>query len=97
MRKPKAMYRTADGRKNILGDTIRQLRQQRNMMQKDLAECLEKYIGTYADQKFVSSIERGSRTITDFELLAIAKCLGVTVDEMFSYAPAVEIVRENRK
>ena len=92
MRKQKAMYRTADGRKNILGDTIRQLRQQRNMMQKDLAECLKKYIGTY-----VSSIELGSRTITDFELLAIAKCLGVTVDEMFSYAPAVEIVRENRK
>ena len=97
MRKQKAMYRTADGRKNILGDTIRQLRQQRNMMQKDLAECLQNYIGTYADQKFVSSIERGSRTITDFELLAIAKCLGVTVDEMFSCAPAVEIVRENKK
>ena len=97
MRKPKAMYRTADGRKNILGDTIRQLRQQRNMMQKDLAECSQKYIGTYADQKYVSSIERGSRTITDFELLTIAKCLGVPADEMFSNAPAVEIVRENRK
>ena len=72
-----------DGRFNITGERIKQIRVKKNITQTQLAERLQ---GVSFDQKTISSIEVGNRTISDFELLAIADGLGVSLLEL--YEPA---------
>ena len=77
------MARIIDGEKtNIVGANVRALRKKRRMSQQALSNKLE-LLGVYVCRGSVSRIEDGSRTVTDIELLAIAKVLGVSVSEMF--------------
>lgn len=77
------MARIIDGEKtNIVGSNVRALRKKRRMSQQALSNKLE-LLGVYVCRGSVSRIEDGSRTVTDIELLAIAKVLGVSVGEMF--------------
>ena len=77
------MARIIDGEKtNIVGANVRALRKRCKMSQQALSNKLE-LLGVYVCRGSVSRIEDGSRTVTDIELLAIAKVLGVSVGEMF--------------
>ena len=77
------MARIIDGEKtNIVGANVRAFRKKRRMSQQALSNKLE-LLGVYVCRGSVSRIEDGSRTVTDIELLAIAKVLGVSVGEMF--------------
>ena len=77
------MARIIDGEKtNIVGKNVRAFRKKRRMSQQALSNRLE-LLGVYVCRGSVSRIEDGSRTVTDIELLAIAKVLGVSVSEMF--------------
>ena len=51
------------------------------LSQVDLARCVTKQ-GVSLDQTAVSKIEHQTISITDYELIAIARCLGVTVDSL---------------
>ncbi|MBQ8351164.1 MAG: helix-turn-helix transcriptional regulator [Clostridia bacterium] len=77
------MARIIDGeRKNLIGGNLKTLRQQRKMSQQQLSNKLELQ-GVYVCRGSVSRIEDYSRTVTDMELYAIARVLGVTPDELY--------------
>lgn len=76
------MARIIDGNAmNLIGDNVKKLRNERNMSQQSLSNKLE-LLGVYVCRGSVSRIEDKTRTVTDIELFAIAKVLGVTADEL---------------
>jgi len=77
------MARIIDGEyMNLIGDNVKIYRKERNMSQQALSNKLE-LEGVYVCRGSVSRIEDRSRTVTDIELYAIAKVLGVTVNDLF--------------
>ena len=77
------MARIIDGGEmNIVGRTVRRLRQERGMSQKTLSERLET-LAVYVCRGSISRIEEGRRTVTDIELHGLAQVLGVSVNELF--------------
>ena len=77
------MARIIDGTEmNLIGGKVRSYRKKRGMSQQALSNALE-LMGVYVCRGSVSRIEDKSRTVTDIELFAIAKVLGVTVEELF--------------
>lgn len=76
------MARIIDGNEmNLIGDNIKKFRKERRMSQQLLSNKLE-LLGVYVCRGSVSRIEDKLRTVTDIELFAIAKVLGVTVSEL---------------
>lgn len=67
--------------KNIIADKLRELRLQRGLSQEELAARLQT-LNINIDQQMISKIEKNKRQVTDYELLLICKCLGVTPNEM---------------
>lgn len=64
---------------NISGTNIRRIREEKEMHQVDLAAALSVEHEIELVQSDISEIERGIRGVKDFELVAIAKVLGVKV------------------
>ena len=67
---------------NIIGDKLREYRLERHMSQKELAEHLETY-AIYVCRGSISRIENHERTVTDFELRALAEILEVDIVDLF--------------
>lgn len=77
------MKRILDGQKqNMVGPRIKQLRLEKGMTQKTLAERLE-ILPVYVCRGSISRIEEQKRTITDIELIGIAEVLQVDISELF--------------
>ncbi len=77
------MARLIDGEAmNMVGQTVRRLRQERGLSQRTLSERLET-LAVYICRGSISRIEEGRRTVTDIELYGLAQVLGVRVDELF--------------
>ncbi len=70
--------------KNIIGERVRLARKKARppLTQIDLAARLQT-MGLPMDQAAVSRIESGFHVVTDMEIAAIAKALGVTVGWLF--------------
>ena len=76
------MARIVDGKKqNMIGANVAKRRTELKMSQQKLSDRLELY-GVYVCRGSVSRIEDFSRTVTDIELYAIAKVLGVSIDNL---------------
>lgn len=79
------MYRTkaADGKLNLCGMKVARLRMAiiPKCSQRGLADKLQ-LEGLEVTKNTVQCIESGNRFVTDIELKAIAKVLGVTADEL---------------
>ena len=73
------------GMKNVVGPHIRDARlaASRKMSQEELAARLQA-MGVQLDQTAVSRIENGERQVTDVELLAICRALGIEVGSLFT-------------
>lgn len=77
------MKRILDGQKqNMVAPRIKQLRLEKGMTQKTLAERLET-LAVYVCRGSISRIEEQKRTITDIELAGIAEVLQVDISEFF--------------
>lgn len=77
------MKRILDGQKqNMVGPRIKQLRLEKGMTQKTLAERLET-LAVYVCRGSISRIAEQKRTITDIELAGIAEVLQVDISEFF--------------
>ncbi|MBQ4349332.1 MAG: helix-turn-helix transcriptional regulator [Clostridia bacterium] len=77
------MARIIDGENmNIVGHNIRRLRCEKKMSQQALSNQLE-LLGVYVCRGSVSRIEDKQRTVTDIELYAFAKVLGVEISDLF--------------
>ena len=67
---------------NVTGSQIKKLRVKSGLSQRQLSEKLE-LEAVYTCRGSISRIENGQRAVTDIELMAIAKVLGVSVNELF--------------
>ena len=63
--------------KSKVGKRIREIREQINMSQKDLAYSSD------LDRSYIASVESGQRNISIVNLEKIANSLGVTLSELF--------------
>lgn len=70
--------------RNIIGSRIREARVHAGLSQKQLSERLE-LLAVYTCRGSVSRIENGQRAVTDIEIDAISKVLGVSPNELFGY------------
>ncbi len=67
--------------KNLIGSKSKKIRKNRKMSQQTLSNMLE-LEGIYVCRGSISRIEARSRTVTDIELYAIAKVLGVEANDL---------------
>ena len=73
--------RTADGRNNITGIKMKELRKALKISQRELSDRLQ-VVGLDIDKNAVQRIASGQRFVTDIEILTIAKCFHVTVSSL---------------
>lgn len=75
--------RSADGNNNVCGKKIKEIREElpEKTSQRRFADMLQ-IAGLDIDKNAVQRIESGKRFVTDIELKAIAKVLGVTYQEL---------------
>ena len=66
-----------NGSKNICGERVKEARRKMKLSQETLAARLQ-VSGVNIERDSVSRIERGTRFVADYELLALCKILGVT-------------------
>lgn len=67
-----------NGKRNIAGNRIKAKREENNLTQADLAAKMQ-LENVVIEQKAISRIECGERLISDYELLAFAKVLKVSL------------------
>ena len=67
---------------NLIGSKIREARIEAGLSQKELSDKLE-LLAVYTCRGSISRIENGRRAITDIEIDAISKVLGVSLDFLF--------------
>lgn len=73
--------RTSDGRNNICGVKVAELRKGLRISQRELADRLQ-LIDLDIDKNAVQRIESGQRFVTDIELISLAKVFSVSLDEL---------------
>ena len=77
------MPRIIEGKEmNLVGDRLRVLRKKHHLSQQQLSERLETQ-AVYICRGSISRIEDKSRTVTDIELMGLAKVLGVKIQDLF--------------
>lgn len=77
------MPRIIEGKEmNLIGDRLRVLRKKHHLSQQQLSERLETQV-VYICRGSISRIEDKSRTVTDIELMGLAKVLGVKIQDLF--------------
>lgn len=74
------------GRKNVSGERIRELRIKRRMSQSELAARLQ-VEGVILERDGISRIESGARFVADYELYIFAKILGVDMMSLVEFQP----------
>ena len=66
-----------NGKKNICGNRVREARQKQRISQSDLAARLQ-IESVILERDCISRIEIGTRFVTDYEIIVLAKCLRVS-------------------
>ena len=69
--------RASSGEKNLICSRLIELRRQQNLSQRDLARKLQ-LAGYDMDKNVITRIEINKRYVTDIELRALSKVLGVS-------------------
>lgn len=67
---------------NVVGNKVKKYRLEQRMSQKELAEKLETY-AIYICRGSISRIENHERTVTDYELRAMAEALRVSIYDLY--------------
>jgi HTH-type transcriptional regulator, cell division transcriptional repressor len=82
--KTRSRNKARDGRRNLVGDRIRELRRKANpkITQDDLAGRVAAQ-SISLDRTAIYRIEIGVRAVTDMELAALAKALRVPIADLF--------------
>lgn len=68
-----------NGKKNICGDRVHEARRKLKLSQEQLAARLQ-VSGVNIERDSISRIEIGTRFVADYEIVALARALGVTTD-----------------
>lgn len=70
-----------NGQLNIVGNNIETNREKNNMSRQNLSDKLI-LMGIDISPQSIFDIEKGTRTVIDYELCAIARILNITSDEL---------------
>lgn len=73
--------KAADGKNNICGEKVTELRTALGISQKKLADRLQ-ILGLDVDKNAIQRIEAGKRFVTDIELMYLCKVFNVSYAEM---------------
>ena len=73
--------KSIDGRNNICGKKISELRRKLDISQRELAEKLQ-LNGLDIDKNAIQRIEAGKRFVTDIEIVALTKVFEVSFEEL---------------
>lgn len=68
---------------NVVGNVVQQLREDKNLSYQELSDKLMLY-GIDISKMGLSRIEKGKRTVTDFELCGLSKVFNVSLDYLVS-------------
>ena len=74
--------KTSDGRNNLCGPKIAQIRKGMGISQRELADRLQ-LVGLDVDKNAVQRMESGQRFITDIEIVYLCRVLDKTLVELF--------------
>lgn len=74
--------KSPDGRNNICGVKVAQLRKAEGISQRELADRLQR-LGLDVDKNAVQRIESGQRFVTDIEIKYLAKSFGISPADFF--------------
>ncbi|MDE5700469.1 MAG: helix-turn-helix domain-containing protein [Lachnospiraceae bacterium] len=77
------LYKYADGKCNISGSIIRDLRERADLSQEQLAARLQ-LAGLSLNQKAISRIETGDRVVPDFELIYFSEVFDVPICKLLN-------------
>ena len=72
------------GKKNVSGDMIRQMRVRKRMSQSELAAKVQ-VEGVMLERDSISRIESGTRFVADYELFIFAKIFGVEMASLLEF------------
>ena len=75
-----------DGKKNISGDRIHQLRTSKRLSQNELAARMQTH-GVMIEREAISKIETGDRFVTDYELMVFSKIFEVSMEWLTGQEP----------
>ena len=75
--------KSIDGRNNICGKKIYELRRKIDISQRELAEKLQ-LNGLDIDKNAIQRIEAGKRFVTDIEIVALTKVFEVSFEELLN-------------
>lgn len=75
--------RKREGKLNITGKKIRYYRESKKLSYQKLSDMLM-LLGIDIHKQAIYNIERGTRTVVDYELCGFAKCFDITVDELIT-------------
>lgn len=73
--------RITNGTLNVVGNKIRYYRKLNNFSYQKLSDMLM-LLGVDIHKQAIYNIEKGIRTVVDYELCAFAKCFNITVNEL---------------
>lgn len=75
--------KAADGRNNLCGRRIYELRKQKRLSQRRLAEKMQ-LLGFDVDHYFIRRVENGERFVTDIDLVIFSRALEVPISDLLS-------------
>ena len=73
--------KSQDGQNNICGAQVAQLRKEKKLSQRQLADALQ-LAGLDVDKNAIQRLECGKRFVTDIELKALVHVLGVRYEDL---------------
>ena len=73
--------RNNHGKLNVVGNKIRYYRELNNFSYQKLSDMLM-LIGIDIHKQAIYNIEKGIRTVVDYELCGFAKCFNITVNDL---------------
>ncbi len=77
--------KAADGRNNLCGQRICELRKQKRLSQRRLAAKMQ-LLGFDVDHYFIRRVENGERFVTDIDLVIFSRALEVPISDLLSAA-----------
>lgn len=73
--------KTQDGKNNVCGNRVAELRLMLGISQRELADRLQ-ILGLDVDKNAIQRIEAGKRFVTDIEIIYLCKVFGVDYNEL---------------
>lgn len=73
--------KTSEGKNNVCGLKVAQLRITKKISQRELADNLQ-LMGLDVDKNAIQRIEAGKRFVTDIEIVVLSDYFGISADEL---------------